>query len=164
MLQNRREKHQKQFVINKKAQGGELIQDFGLLIFIAFLLIIFFFLSGAAWKGLKVNVETIAEEQSVADQAHHSLYAWLQKPVEIAIENEKQKMTITELIKLSQTNPEYKAFLELEMQKAFQDYEYILRIETREIEAHLEALGSHPRFYIPSNETILVVLQIEKVK
>lgn len=150
---------------NKKAQISELVQDSVCLIVIALILILFFIVSGVSWGWSKEGVETSAEIISLKDQSHYSLQAFLQKPVNIEINGQEQILTIADLIRLSEIDPNYKNILNSELQ-AFEHYKYIFRTTTEALEVHLDALESltYPRFYIPSKKPILVVLQIDKLK
>ena len=165
---------------NKKGQAGELISDTAALIFIALLLIIFFILSSSVWKFSKQGIQEEALEQSSHNQEHLSLYAWLQKNVEVDIEGKKQEITITDLIRLSNIDPNYKEILEQEQQKAFgelyDNYNFKTMSSKDAIKKGYEIVsiinlitilpGARPiesgLFYIPSNETIAVNLEIEK--
>ena len=154
---------------NKKAQVGEFMADTAALIFIAIIIIIFFAFSGTFWGGARASVEKVASEESIHDQSHYSVYAWLQKPVEIEIKDSKENVTIADLIRLSEINSSYKALLDSEMHEAFDScYSYNFKAITFEdvtkTQATITSLGLEPRFYLPSDKTTLVVLQIERIK
>lgn len=112
---------------NKKAQVGELTQDTVALIFIAFLLIFFVFLSSFLWGLQHKSLGNITVEQFTRSQERISLAAFLQKNIEINVtdttrqgqEKEKQNITISDLIKLSNINNSYNRILEDEAEKAF---------------------------------------------
>ncbi len=141
---------------NKKAQAGELLQDTVGLVIIALLLIIFLVISSSLWGFPKKELETLATEHSIHNQEHLSLQAWLQKSIEIEIDGENQKITMADLIRLSKINPYYKEILDQEASYAFDIYNYEFETSNKkEIE-----MGSS--FYIPSNETIKVNLEIKK--
>lgn len=149
----------------KKAQAGELVQDTVCLIIIAFLIFMLFAVGGAAWGWSKKEVKSLTKEHSMTGQAHHSLHIWLQQPVQVEIEGKKESISIAELIKLSSIDSSYKTVLDSEMHKAFDPfYNYNFKHTTKELEAEIRALETYPHFYIPSNKTILTVLQINKIK
>jgi len=142
------------FLINKRGQAGELVQDTVALIIIALLLIIFFIISATLWKFPKEQLEIVATENSLHNQEHISLQAWLQKNIEIEIDDNPQKITIAELIRLSKINPKYSETLNQEAEKAFGIlYKYQLELAKKQT-------GSE--FYIPSNQTITINLEIQK--
>lgn len=151
---------------NKKAQISELMQDTVCLLIIVFLLIIFFVVSGTAWNWSKKEVVNTVKINSLKDQSHYALQAFLQKPVDIEIKGQRQTITVADLIRLSEIDSSYKAILNSEIRAFDSHYHYIFRITTKDLETQIEALESvgYPRFYIPSKKPILAVLQIEKVK
>lgn len=153
-------------MIKTKKGQMDFLSDTALLIFIVLLLIIFFVVSAAVWGWSKKEAETIATADSLQNQAHFSLHAFLQKPVEIEIGGQKQIITISDLIRLSKIDSSYKTILDKELEAFDPYYNSIFRTETQNIAVHIEALEqfNYPRFYIPSNQTILAVLQIEGVK
>ncbi|UZE93793.1 MAG: hypothetical protein IB618_03435 [Candidatus Pacearchaeota archaeon] len=134
---------------NKKAQAGELVQDTVGLVIVALLLIIFIIISTVLWGAPKKEIEKIATEQITKDQEHLSLQAWLQKTVEIEIEEEKQDITIAELIRLSKINPIYEEILNQEAEKSLGIYNYEFNKQAGSL------------FYIPSDEIITIRLEIK---
>lgn len=146
---------------NKKGQIGESIQDIVGTVFVIILLIIFIILSTVLWVGNKKEIKTIAENQALIDQSHISFKALLQKAVVINYENKEQNITISELIRLSKINQSYKAILEEELEKNLVIYSYNFEIfeTTQIIETKKGGL-----FYIPSNETMVAILEIKRTK
>lgn len=161
--------------INKKGQIGEAIQDIVGAVIIIVLLIIFFVLSKVFWGGAVGEIQKSSEEQLIRNQEHLSLQSWLQKPITITCNNEKQNLTIAELIRLSKINSSYKVFLEQEA-AAFDIYNYKFDMLKPEdltklryeptlagpsiiFVPYLKYKGS--LFYIPSNETIVANLEIK---
>ena len=162
-------------IIGKKAQAGELIQDTVALIIIIFLLILFIILSTTFWGLPKKELQTLTDEKAMHDQEHVSLQAWLQKNIEIET-NGIQKISISDLIRLSEINQTYKDRLNQELE-AFSIYNYKFEIEspkeivktgykieniagTTMLIPSINVPGSW--FYIPSNKTIAAVLEIKK--
>ena len=156
---------------NKKGQVSELMQDSVCLIVIVLLLILFFVVSGTVWGWSRNTVESSATLNSLQDQSHYSLQAFLQKPVEVEIEGRMHNITMADLIRLSKIDPAYENtyenIIKMEAEEDFdQLYYYIFRTTNEELEAHIGALETfeHPRFFVPAKKPILVVLQIDKIK
>lgn len=167
----------KNIKINKKGQIGEALQDVVGAAIIIVLLIIFFFISQTFWKNSIDELKKFSEEQLIHNQEHLSLQSWLQKQTTITYNNEKQNLTIAELIILSKINSSYKTILEQEALN-FNIYDYKFDIIKTE---DLTKLGFKPvfigigttiifvpylkykgsPFYIPSNETIVAHLEIK---
>lgn len=151
----------------KKAQG-ELIPDTFALIFIVFLLIIFFMFSSLFWSFSGKKIEIGAKRHCSVSSGESSFYAFLQKPVEVEINGEKQTITNADLIRLSEIDPNYKSVLDSQLNGLDSCYRYIFRTETdpKTIDIDIkefEAFRS-PHFYIPAKNTILATLQIEEMK
>lgn len=135
---------------NKKAQVGESLQDIVGLVVIAFLLIIFFFLSSTAWGFSQKEIKEVPTKQSIQDQEHVSLYNFLQKQVIITKGTESQTITIAEIVKLSEIDAQYQTILDNEANSAFgSNYEFKITVPE-------DPYGSI--FYLPSNEIIFVKL------
>ncbi len=163
---------------NKKAQIGEIVQDLVGFVLIAFILLLMFLISTTLWGIPKEELKNIATEQAIHDEEHISLYAFLQKTTEIEVDGKKQKMAISDLIRLSEIDPHYKTILEQEKNKAFSFYDHEFRIKSEEITVSYEITSvagittilpvARPlkgiSFYIPSNKTIVANLEIKKIK
>lgn len=154
---------------NKKAQVSELMQDTACLIVIALLLIIFFTVSGNIWNLSKEKTVNTMEAGSFKNQAHYSLYAFLQKPVNIKINSQMQTITTADLIRLNETAPAnqfYKTALNLEIQALENYYAPIFKTKTKFNLAYKNALvkAGYSYFYIPSASAapVLVILQLNE--
>ena len=136
--------------MNKKAQIGETMQDL-VAMFVIIVIIIMFFIASLVFFNIgKGNIEIRGFEQSSYDQAHSSLLAYLQTPVEV----EGEKMTTADLIRLSEIDEQYKIMLEEEMfREIYADHE---------LEIEKEKLRSHEAFFlIPSDAIIKVQLKVK---
>ncbi len=166
---------------NKKGQAGDIIQDTVGLIVVALLLIVFFIISSAFWGFGKKEMQTITTENILQNQEHLSLYSWLQKTIEIDINGQKQEIMMADLIRLSKIDYNYKETLDQEIKKAYGNlYDYNVEAKNPEefdiLSYEIITIGGVPMilpavkqttgsfFYIPSNETIFVNLEILNLK
>lgn len=168
---------------NKKGQIGELISDTAALIVIAFLLLIFFIISSSLWGFPKPNIEKQAIEDSLYNQEHVSLNNWLTRKVEVNVGSTIQEMTIAELIRLSELDHSYKGQLEkmedMAFDKIYDTYKVRIMLSKDAFEPGYEIIPigvvggiftimptvriiESPLFYVPSNETIAVNMEIQK--
>ncbi|MGB9707840.1 MAG: hypothetical protein ACPLXC_00730 [Candidatus Pacearchaeota archaeon] len=110
---------------NKKGQAGESMADLSAAVILVLLLIVFFILSNTLWARSSVDIKKFSSTYSKIDQEHFSLYSWLQKSVLITYENQKQNITIAELIILTDFDRSYNSLLNIEAKKAFgEDFEF----------------------------------------
>jgi len=153
---------------DKKAQIAGFLSDTVLLIFMIFLLVVFFIASSVYFGFSKNEIEKSALQYNLESSGHISLNAFLQKPVEVEINGQKQKMTGADLIRLSKIDAKYDSVLKPEI-KSFDSY-YDCAFRT---EADAETINASIRefnekrtahFYIPSENPVLVALQISGMK
>lgn len=107
--------------LNKKAQIGETLSLGMATIVIIFLLVIFMVFSSIITAGVPKDIE--AKGKMIADKnaGYVSLMAFLNTPVEINMDNVKQKMIMSDLIRLALIDSNYEQFVENEAQNSFKD-------------------------------------------
>jgi len=162
---------------NKKAQLSEFLSDTFLLIFAVFALVVFFAASSAFFSGDKRGIENYADKTGLESEGQLSLQAFLQKPVEIEIDGEKQEISEADLIRLGRIDSKYKDVLKSEIKIFDSYYDYIFKEETQGQQAvpdwlkAYEGFGAYydyefsaAYFHIPSKEPISAMLKINGVK
>lgn len=91
-------------------------------IIILVIIIIFILITGFVTSGISKNLAENAERLKFGEEAHQSLAAYLKTPVQVDINNIRQEITMSDMIRLTQISGDSK-----------ETYSKILELKSREI-------------------------------
>lgn len=147
------------FKENKKAQVGTTMTLGLATLIIIFLIIAFVIISTFIAGGISRGIKTESITMSSKEEALTSLFAYLQTPVSISIDEKEQEIIIADLIRLATVNRSYEKVLQ-EKSKEILDPVYKGKYALHALPLEIVSVIGRPSFaytLIPSKEPIQVI-------
>ena len=146
------------FKENKKAQVGTTMTLGLATLIIIFLIIVFVLLSTLIARGISKGIKTESITMSGKEESLTSLFAYLQTPVSISIDEKEQNISMADLIRLASLNRSYEKILQ-EKSKEILDPLYKGKYALHALPLEIVSVIGRPLFVymlIPSKKPIQV--------